>query len=208
MQYMTDVLKKYDAPFICNNSHGDEQSSEVFRFEDRQSRLILSAPHATRSFCNKKEKCADLYTGALVRFVGAEKDVSTLVRVKYTPHKELISDFIFCHHLEAHCFLDIHGFNRDIDYDVCLGIGDFSEEGYPYLAQIVETARKYGLKTIVNHPNYSGRYGLTGRFQKAVGRPDVIQMEIKKYLRDFYNYPEQVQNVTLPFLCEVTECYK
>ena len=204
---MIETLKKYDELFAQNYSHGNENSLEIFKYSNRNSNLILTAPHSTRSFCNKKEKNADLFTGAIVKYLGEENGVSTIIRTKFTPYKALISDWIAQNNVHQHYFLDIHGFNQDIDYDICLGIGEFEENGYPYLQEIMQIAEKYGLKTIVNHPNYCGLKGLTGRYQKIFNLPNVIQMEIKKEFRDFFNNPEVVKNTTIPFLTEVINLY-
>lgn len=205
---MIETLKKYDLYYSQNHSHGDEPASEIFEYTDYSSKLILSAPHATRSFCNKKEKVADLYTGALVKIIGKKNKVSTIIRNKFTPYKALISDFINEQQLQNHYFLDIHGFNKDINYDICLGICDFEQQNYPYLQKIIDVAKKYHLKTIVNHPDYTGKYGLCGRYQHDYKKPNVIQIELKKHLRDFYNTPEIVQNVTIPFFNDIIDCYK
>ena len=205
---MIDALKKYNECFVLNHSHGQEENEDVFEFTDYSSLLILSAPHATRSFCNKKEKCADLYTGALVKHLGAVNKISTLVRTKFTPYKFLISDYVAEHNLQDHYFLDIHGFNQNIGYDICLGIADFDDENYPYLDCILKIAAKYNLKTIINHPEYTGKVGLTGRYQTAFGKPNVIQVELKQYLRDFYQNSDVVTNITLPFFNEVIDCYR
>ena len=71
----------------------------------------------------------------------------------------------------------------------------------------MQVAEKYGLRVIVNHPNYCGLKGLTGRYQKIFNLPNVIQMEIKKEFRDFFNNPEVVKNTTIPFLTEVINLY-
>lgn len=123
--FMIDMLKKYNEYFMLNHSRGREDDEDIFEFTDYSSKLILSAPHTTRSFCNKKKKSADLYTGALVKYLGSTNDVSTLVRTKFTSYKSLISDYIAEHNLQDHYFLDVHGFNQEIGYDICLGIGDF-----------------------------------------------------------------------------------
>lgn len=205
---MIDALKKYNDSFVLNCSHGQEEREDIFEFENYSSQLILSAPHATRSFCNKKEKCADLYTGAIVKYLGAKNQISTIVRTKFTPYKSLISDYITEHKLQEHHFLDIHGFNQDIGYDICLGIADFDAKNYPYLSNIQQIAQNYNLKTIVNHPNYTGKAGLTGRYQKTFGTPNVIQIELQQYLRDFYNHSDVVINITIPFFNDIIRCYK
>ena len=205
---MIDDLKKCDLIYNQNHSRGEENCSEVFLFADRGSTLILSAPHATASFANKHEKRADLFTGALVQYLGEIKNVSTLIRTKFTPYKCLISDYVAEHNLQNHYFLDIHGFNQDIDYDVCLGIADYEALNYPYLENIIALAKKYNLKYIVNHPDYCGRVGLVGRYHEKFGRPNVIQIELKKYLRDFYNHPEVVENITIPWMNDIIKGYK
>jgi len=205
---MIDTLKKYDLLYNQNYSHGQEDCAEVFLLTDRGSSLILSALHATASFTNKQEKRADLFTGAITQYLGETENISTLIRMKFTPYKCLVSDYIAEQNLQDHYFLDIHGFNQDIDYDICLGIADCEALNYPYLENIITVAQKYNLKYIVNHPDYCGRAGLTGRYQKAFGKPNVIQIEIKKYLRDFYNYPDVVEKVTLPFMKDIIKTYK
>lgn len=205
---MQVLLKKYNERFMQNNSHGDELCEEIFEFTDRSSLLILSAPHSTRSFVAKREKMADLYTGALVQYLGEKYHVSTLIRTKFTPFKALISDCVVQKNLGEHYFLDVHGFNQDIDYDVCLGTGDFSENAYPYLQDIVNVAHQFGLKTVVNHPDYRGRFGLTGKYQKNYNKPNVIQIELKQHLRDFYRYPDIVENVTIPFFEQIIRKYQ
>lgn len=205
---MIELLNKYNRRFVLNQSHGVEDRDEIFEFTDYSSRLILSAPHATRSFCNKQEKCADLFTGALVEYIGSTNKISTLVRTKFTPYKALISDYITEHNLQHHYFLDIHGFNRDVGYDVCLGTAHFAAENYPYLHHILQIAEKYDLKTAINHPNYTGKIGLTGRYQKAFEKPNVIQIELKQYLRDFYTNLSTIETVTIPFFNEIIRCYK
>ena len=205
---MQELLKKYNERFMQNNSHGDELCEEIFEFTDRSSLLILSAPHSTRSFVAKKEKVADLYTGALVQYLGEKHHLSTLIRTKFTPFKALVSDCVVQKNLGENYFLDIHGFNQDIGYDVCLGTGDLGEENYPYLQEIVNIARQFGLKTVVNHPNYRGKAGLTGRYQKHYGKPNVIQVELKQYLRDFYHHFDIVEKVTIPFFEQIIHKYQ
>lgn len=205
---MIENLKKYDLIYNQNHSHGQDNCSEVFLLTDRSSSLILSAPHATASFTNKHEKRADLFTGALTQYLGETENVSTIIRQKFTPYKCLISDYVAEQNLQEHYFLDIHGFNQDMDYDVCLGIADYEALNYPYLDKIIEAAEKYHLKYIINHPDYTGKVGLVGRFQQKFSKPNVIQLELKKYLRDFYNYPETVEKKTIPFLKEITASYK
>lgn len=51
---MIEELKKYNELYHQNCSHGDETSSCVYKFDDRGTKLILTAPHSTRIFINEK----------------------------------------------------------------------------------------------------------------------------------------------------------
>ena len=135
---MIEVLKTYNQLYMQNFSRGNMQEKEIFLLSNKNSNLILTAPHATRSFVNKKEKLSDLYTGALTQYIGEISNTSTIIRQKFTPHKALISDFISQNNLQDHYFLDIHGFKQNINCDICLGIGDFSPQNYPYLEKIIK----------------------------------------------------------------------
>lgn len=201
-------LNQYNTKFSQNDSFGDTSKKEVFEFYNRSSNLILSAPHSTRSFCNKKIKIADLYTGAIVEYLGKINDISTIVRTKYLPQKVMISDYIAKKKLQNHYFLDIHGFNQDIEYDICLGTGLLKSDDYPFLKDIFKLIKTYNLKPIINHPDYTGKVGLTGRYQDKFLKPNVIQMEIKYYLRDFYHNPEIFKEKTLPLMNDIINLYK
>jgi len=205
---MINTLKAYNELYSCHYSCGNKSSAQIFLFNNRRSKLILTAPHATKSFAGKKEKKADLYTGALVQHTGEITQTSTLIRQKFTPYRTLISDYIAQNDLQNHYFLDIHGFNKNVPYDICLGTAYFPEKDYPFLSQIIQIASKYKLKSIVNHPSYTGRIGLTGRYQKIFNKTNVIQIELKQYLRNFYDNPDVVQHITIPFLSELCHLYK
>lgn len=203
---MIETLKKYDAVYLQNRSHGDETSEDVFCFTDFGTNLILSAPHATASFANKKEKQADLFTGALVQYLGMKNHISNIIRKKFTPYKCLISDYISEHGLCDHYFLDIHGFVKIDDCDVCLGTGLFGATDYPYVKEILDIAQKYNLRVALNHPDYRGKAGLVGRLQQETEKPCCLQVELHRNLRDFYQYPDTVKNVTIPFLEDIIKC--
>lgn len=205
---MIEQLKKYNDMFIKNKSYGDELKDNIFEFCDKSSNLIISAPHSTRSFCNKKEKSSDLYTGAIVKYLGEVNGISTITRNKFVPYKALISDYITDNKLQNHYFLDVHGFNQQIDYDICLGIGTFSAKNYPYVKEIFNIIKTFGLNPVINYPKYTGKLGLTGRYQKKYSKPNVIQIELTQYLRDFLHNSDVFQKKTLPMFNEIINLYK
>ena len=205
---MIEKLKKYNELYYQNCSHGDETSFCVYKFDDRGTKLILTAPHSTRIFINEKERFSDLYTGAITQFVGETAKTSTIIRQKYTPYKALISDFVSDNNLQEHFFLDVHGFEKDIPYDICLGIGEMERENYPYLLDIVQIMQSYNLRVAINYEGYMGLRGFTGSYQKTYNRPQIIQMEMRRHLRDFYSNPENVQKITIPMLTKITGLYR
>lgn len=205
---MIEILKEYNTIFIQNNAYGEISKEEIFHFDNHNSKLILTAPHSTRSFCSKQEKKADSYTGAIVKYLSRLNDISNITRTKFVAYKSLISDFVADNNLQNHYFLDIHGFKQNIDYDICLGTGYFDATGYPFLEEIIEVIKTYKLKYDVNHPHYMGRNGLTGRYQRQFSKPNVIQMELSYELRDFYGKPEMFCNTTAPMLNEIINIYR
>ena len=207
---MTDIideLKKCNQDFIQNNAYGNILKDDIFEFENYNSNLILTAPHSTKSYVAKEEKIADMGTGALVKVLSEKKHVSNITRTKFVKIKSLISEFIEQKKLQEHYFLDIHGFGKETEFDICLGTGYYDAFSYPYLDNILKAIEKYDLKVAVNHKNYTGRIGLTGRYQKRWQQANVLQIELQKDLRDFYNQPEKVKNITIPLLTEIIEIY-
>ena len=73
------VLKKYEEEY-CRNTYCGNSEGGDFHFEDRGSRLILTAPHAVRTLRDNRPKAPDLCTGALTRLAGEQNDVSTIIR--------------------------------------------------------------------------------------------------------------------------------
>lgn len=135
-------------------------------------------------------------------------DISNITRTKFVAYKSLISDFVADNNLQNHYFWDIHGFKQNIDYDICLRTGYFDATGYPFLEEIIEVIKTYKFKYDVNHPQYMGKNGLTGRYQRQFSKPNVIQMELSYELRDFYSKPEMFCNTTVPMLNEIINIYR
>ena len=82
------------------------------------------------------------------------------------------------------------------------------KDSYPYLQEIVQTIQSFDLRVAINHENYMGLRGFTGSYQKTYNKPNVIQMEMRRHLRDFYNNSENVQNITIPMLTKITDLYR
>ena len=204
---MLDKLKGYSSLFFDTETSLEREN--VFSFRDEGSGLVLCAPHSTKSFACKRIKMQDLYTGELVRFLGEECQVSTIVRTKFVPFKVLVSDFVEEKGLLDKLFIDVHGMTNDRSFDLAVGTGIKEPELYDGALHVVSVlARKYNIKMVVNHPNYSGCAGLTGRLQKKHERCTSLQLEWRRDFRDFYNCPQIVEKQTIPFMKELVLYFK
>ncbi len=190
--------------FLANKSDGLIDAADLFEMENRGSTVILSAPHATNTFVNGKRKKIDLFTGEIVSALGAEQNLSTIVRTKFVPEEVRISDFVIEKDLGGHFFLDIHGMSESREFGLAVGTGYFSIADYAQeLDLIALLAEKYKIDFVVNHPNYCGKIGLTGHYKKYFNKPNVLQLEWRKDFRNYYEESEKVLEQTIPFLSEL-----
>lgn len=203
---MQEKLKLYNEIYVQNDAFGNEKNKEVFSYFDKNSYVCLSAPHATKTFTNKHIKSSDLYTGAIVKYIGEENNFSYIVRNKFMPQKCLINDFILQNELENHFFLDIHGMKNDNGFDLAVGTGYFDVKKYSSELEYIDIlTKKYNIKYVINHENYKGCVGLTGRIQKETGKASVLQLELSKNYRDILDKIINIEKVTIPFLTELAE---
>lgn len=198
---MQKLLKQYEAYFSQNHGRGDLKATDVYTYKKGKRDVCFCAPHAVHSFVHKQEKTRDVGTGAIVCYLNTQ-DFPVIVRNKFVPHKEMISDFILSQKLENHFFLDIHGMKAHKDFDLAIGTGYLPKEKYKKeLQKIKELCRKYKIKYRVNLPQYMGKIGLTGRLQKATGVANFLQLEFAPELRDIDG--QVIQEKTIPFLIEL-----
>lgn len=168
------------------------------------SRLILTAPHAVRTLRDNRPKAPDLCTGALTRLAGEQNDVSTIIRRRTGEERNAAAGFVIDRQLANHCFLDIHGMNGGREFELAVGTGILPAADYaPELELIGRLAEKYKIRWVTNHPDYTGRFGLTGSLQRLNPLPRILQLEWRSDLRDFYLFPADVLERTLPFLSEL-----
>jgi len=187
--------------FIQNQSYGNEHNPDIFSYFDKGSYVCLTAPHSTKTFVAKHLKGSDLYTGAITKYVAQHYNYSCIVRNKYMPETALISDFILQNRLENHFFLDIHGMKNGNGFDLAVGTGYFKPELYEKQLQFIDNL---ALKYVINNDNYTGKIGLTGRLEKATRKANVLQLEWSKNYRDIFNSFDNVNNVTVPFIAELS----
>lgn len=186
-----------------NDFCGDLSSEKVFVFDDRSSKIILTAPHATRTFPNHAVKKSDLFTGAIVLHTGELCNTSTIVRIKFEDNNNSISSFVSENDLSAHFFLDIHGMADNEKFDLAVGTGLLEEGAYQKELELISVlAEKYGIRFVINFPKYCGIGAgkLTTDLQKQTGKAQILQLEWGRRFRDFESNPKTVTEKTIPFL--------
>lgn len=203
---MLDSLKKKEEFFAVDEYCGQLENEEVFQYCNRNSKVLLSAPHATRTFVNNRVKALDLYTGAITQMLGETHNLSTIVRTKYAPDLVRIIDFIKEHKLEKHYFLDIHGMDINREFELAIGTGCLEETEYKKELEFLRNlSDKYRVKMVVNHPDYTGKVGLTGDYQRDYEQPKILQLEWRKDFRSFYISPEKVLEKTMPMIKDLAD---
>ena len=201
---LTD-LKKFSSLFSLTEVEKN-QEGEIFQFDDKKTELVLSAPHAVRSFVCKKVKPADVFTGEIVSYLGEFCNVSTIVRRRFVPYKCMIHEFIAQQNLQNKSFLDFHGMRNDRAFDLAVGTGMIAALNYKQEFEFIkQLAEKYKIKVVFNHPDYRGGAGLCGRLQREYYSDKVLQLEWRRDFRDFYSKPEVVCSQTIPFMQELIE---
>ena len=202
---MLSRLSELNDKYVQNNGFGAGEAA--FVFTNRKSKLVLSAPHAVKTHLNGQVKPADLFTGALVEFVGEKCNISTLVRTSYQDKEYLADEFIKEQNIGEKFFLDIHGMVDYEDFELAVGTGLLEADAYQKAIKAIEVVgQRYGFRKVLNHPHYSGIAGmkaLTARMQMLTGKPLALQLEIGRGYRDFEKFPPKVIEKTIPFLQEL-----
>lgn len=196
-----EKLYLYDDIFVKGNEYNGSDMQNSFEFTDRNSKIIFSSPHSTRSTLNNRLKITDLHTGSIVKFIADKNNLSSIVRTKYITIEENIWDYVVKNNIENKFFLDFHGTHMDNDFNLALGTGYFDEEYYAKeIVFIKELAKDLDIKVVINHPSYRGRVGLTGHLQQFKSSNKVLQFEWRPDYRNFYTNMDTVVNKTIPFM--------
>ena len=135
---MLNRLKKYEEEY-CRNTYCGNSEGGDFRFEDRGSRLILTAPHAVRTLRDNRPKAPDLCTGALTRLAGEQNDVSTIIRHRTGEERNAAAGFVIDRQLANHCFLDIHGMSGGREFELAVGTGILPAADYAPELELIAT---------------------------------------------------------------------
>ncbi|MDN4486664.1 hypothetical protein QQX10_00615 [Demequina sp. SYSU T00039] len=119
-----------DARFRVAREDARDGDEDAALHVDRDSALVLSAPHGTRHYRAGAMKQADLHTGSLTLLAGELADVSAVVSARaHAPWDSWDErDDPFARHLRelrppARMVVDIHGMGDHHGPDFCLGTG-------------------------------------------------------------------------------------
>ncbi|MDR1694021.1 MAG: hypothetical protein LBR70_02355 [Lactobacillaceae bacterium] len=201
-----ELLYLYNEIFVAGNEYAGPEMKNSLDFSDFNTKVIISAPHSTRSTLNNKLKVTDMYTGAITKFIGEKNKLSHLVRTKHITKEENIWDYVLEKKIAGKFFLDFHGTRMDNDFNLAVGTGYFGEDMYEdELNYIKALAGKMDIKLAVNHPNYEGKVGLTGHLQKAESNNKALQFEWRPDYRNIYENIDNVLNKTIPFMESIVE---
>lgn len=106
---VTEKLIELDERYKANMYRGQLDAESLWLFEDRKSRVVVSAPHATQTYINNHIKKSDLYTGALAELLGYQTGCSVIVRQKFVSETALINDFVLRQNPDEHFFWTFTG---------------------------------------------------------------------------------------------------
>ena len=118
--------------YLDNNGNGTKTDDINYKIISGKIPIILSAPHAVKSYKSGKEKKADLVTGAIVQYLCKMTGAYGIIRtynLKDDPnsqntenglrYKEAILKLIRENRIE--CMMDIHGFSKECGSDIDIG---------------------------------------------------------------------------------------
>lgn len=121
--------------YLDNNGNGTKTDDINYKIINGKIPIILSAPHAVKSYKSGKEKKADLVTGAIVQYLCKMTGAYGIIRtynLKDDPnsqntenglkYKEGILKLIRENKIE--CMMDIHGFSKECGSDIDIGINN------------------------------------------------------------------------------------
>lgn len=198
---MLPQLLTFNRLYSANNFMGDLGAEQVYQLFPSDSYVYFSAPHSVKTFRNRKIKKCDLYTGAIVRLLQYNYHFGAVIRNKFTEEKNSITDFIVGSKLTGRYFIDVHGMKEERDFELAVGVAEADPKSYEAeLAEITRLCQTFGLRCRINHPDYTGRFGLTGDLQKITGRTAVLQLEWRRDMRDIVRNPDKVTGCTIPFM--------
>jgi len=176
-------------------------SMDSFIFEEKDSRVLISAPHTI--FQHKEsgeEKLNEPFTKAICMYIANHVNCSYIVKTKDNykdPNNSEIDSYknkmlSIINKKDVKLVIDIHGADKDREFDIELGTLNNLSADYSTIKELYESFIEHNIKSVsLNEPFKGGKitqmvYGWTDA--------DVIQIEINRCIRDISNI-EDLYNV-------------
>ena len=185
--------------YLDNYGNGTKTDDINYKIISGKIPIILSAPHAVKSYKSGKEKKADLVTGAIVQYLCKMTGAYGIIRtynLKDDPnsqntenglrYKEAILKLIRENRIE--CMMDIHGFSKECGSDIDIGINNgLNINGREDLLQTInEELAKLGTITVDKKYKASFSTNVSRYISEKEKSVACFQLEISNNIRNSF----------------------
>jgi len=218
-------VKKYEKMFQKDRYDG-KRNSQGFVIEKGSIPIMISAPHAVNHFREGEEKCADIYTGGIARFLGKLLKCHIIYSVyskNLDPNYDIFEQSSYKQALSAYikengiCVLiDLHGCKAERETAIDFGTIDESNSSlhkHDFILDLFQMVMKNALsdflqesKKIIDKNVYFAAGNpntITNGISKETGIP-CIQVEINRLCRE----PENNSGVFLQLINGLADVIK
>lgn len=123
------IFSDYEQEFKINNRDGQLKEEKSYRIQSGKNNIIISAPHSVRHMQNGNVKSADLYTGAIAKFVAEKTNSHLIVKCAFNkdnPNSSNNSNYKkeLANHIKQNnikFLIDIHGASLTQPFNVDVG---------------------------------------------------------------------------------------
>lgn len=191
------LLWQFGEVSYANNQYNGDSSNAPVRVREQDGSICLVAAHAVNHYRDGRVKVADMYTGGLVRLLGAVAGVSTIINQTLSHELEPQTDVLTPSEAALRLMalrrpgmvvLDIHGARDNAVFDIALGTGPGPmTAGQERLCGLfAEVSQQYGLRCALNPEGYQATIApaLTNRARRLLGVENIVQVEVARSLRE------------------------
>ncbi|PYZ95886.1 hypothetical protein CR205_16030 [Alteribacter lacisalsi] len=154
----------YEAPFAQNNYHGDVDAEEPFTFQEgrENARVLITAPHTTRTIRDGNPKSQEFYTGAITLSLQEYTGAHVLYTTKKTqdpnhydpvPFKEELERVIDQYEIDL--VLDIHGAAASWPFAMDIGTNDGELVSAHRPAALMNAYRELGIFNVYENYHFN-----------------------------------------------------
>lgn len=189
IEYEIEIFRK-------NDGYGIVDSDEDFKVIKGNIPIMLSAPHSVNQERNGKVKKADIYTGAIVKYLTEMTGCYGIYKIKTkgdpnyyknNQYKRMVKDIIKKDSIKY--FIDIHGLSNKWGVDIDIGTDNGETIDKSIECKIKNKFIGNNLRVIENYP-YDGGGNTVTKYVSQVCKIPSIQLEISYKYRQFIKNPE------------------